>query len=449
MQVQPPAIPGEFFYGNMRQFNRDSLRFLYDSRNFGDFVLFHFGPFPVYIANHPDVAHEILVTKADSFYKSRVTKQVLKSSVGDGLFTNDGTSWKRQRKLAQPAFHTKRIAAYADVMTHYATQLIENWQDNAVLDIEREMTALTMRIVGKTLFDAEMTEEDATGAAVRRVLRSIDKRFSQLFPLPEWLPVRDNREMKAAQKHLDNVIQSFIDERRRTGKDQGDLLSMLLLAQDEDHGGMSDRQLRDEAMTVFGAGHETTSGALTWTWYLLSQHPEIAAKLHEELDTVLAGRLPTYADLAQLPWTDMIIKESMRLYPPAFAVTRDTIAPVTIHNYPLRQGVTLFINIIGMHRDERFFPDAEKFIPERFSAENEKNIPKYAYLPFGAGPRVCIGNSFAMMEARLLLATIAQKFTLSLAPEQKVVPERVFTLRPKFGMKMIAHTRKTVPQVAS
>lgn len=448
MQAQPPVIPGEFFYGSMRQFNRDTLRFLDDSRAYGDFVKFFFGPFPVYIANHPDVVHEVLVAKADHFYKSRMTKQVMKSTVGDGLFTNDGASWKRQRKLAQPAFHTKRIAAYADAMTHYASQLIAGWRDDALLDIEREMTALTMQIVGKTLFDAEITEEDATGAAVRTVLRSIDKRFNQLLPTPEWLPLRENRQMKAAQKHLDGVIQAFIDERRKTGEDRGDLLSMLLLAQDENQGSMSDKQLRDEVMTIFGAGHETTSGALTWAWYLLSQHPQIAAHLHEEIDRVLGDRLPTYADLTRLPWTDMIIKEAMRLYPPAWGVTRETIAPVSIHNYPLRRGVTVVINIIGIHHDARFYDDPGAFIPQRFSAENEKNIPKYAYLPFGAGPRVCIGSSFAMMEARLLLATIAQKFTLSLAPSQVVVPERVFTLRPKFGMKMVARLRQPALQMA-
>jgi cytochrome P450 len=449
MQAQPPVVmPGEFFYGNMRQFNRDTLHFMYESRNYGDFVKFFFGPFPVYIANHPDVAHEVFVTKADHFYKSRVTKQVMKSTVGDGLFTNDGDSWKRQRKLAQPAFHTKRIAAYADVMTQYASQLIAGWRDNAPLDMEREMTALTMQIVGKTLFDAAISEEDATGTAVRTVLRAIDKRFSQLIPTPEWLPLRENRDMKAAQKHLDSVIQTFIQERRQTGEDRGDLLSMLLLAQDENHGGMSDQQLRDEVMTIFGAGHETTSGALTWALYLLSQHPEVAAQLHAEIDSVLGDRLPTYADLARLPWTDMIIKEAMRLYPPAWGVTREVIAPVSIHNYPLRQGVTVFINIIGIHHDERFYENPNEFIPERFSPDNEKNIPKYAYLPFGAGPRVCIGNSFAMMEARLLLATIAQKFTLSLAPEQVVVPERVFTLRPKFGMKMVAHVRQAALHMA-
>ncbi len=445
MQAQPPVMPGEFFYGNMRQFNRDTLNFLYDSRGYGDFVKFFFGPFPVYIVNHPDVAHEVMVAKAESFYKSTVTKQAMKSTVGDGLFTNDGDSWKRQRKLAQPAFHTKRIAAYADVMTHYASQLIANWRDAATLDMEREMTALTMQIVGKTLFDAEISEEDATGSAVRTALRSIDKRFNQLIPMPEWLPLRENRELKAAQKHLDTVIQAFIDDRRKTGEDRGDLLSMLLLAQDETHGGMSDQQLRDEVMTIFGAGHETTSGALTWALCLLAQHPDIAANLHAEIDSVIGDELPTYADLARLPWTDMIMKEAMRLYPPAWGVTREAIAPVSIHNYPLRQGANLVINIIGIHRDKRFFENPEAFIPERFSAENEKNIPKYAYLPFGAGPRICIGNSFAMMEARLLLATIAQKFTLSLAPGQVVAPERVFTLRPKYGMKMVAHVRQSVP----
>jgi cytochrome P450 len=442
MPVQIPTMPGNFIFGSMREFNRDTLEFMLKARQYGDFVKFYFGPFPVYVASHPDVAHDIMVTNAASYYKSSITKQVLNQAVGSGLFTNDGDSWKRQRKLAQPAFHTKRIAAYADTMVDYAQQQIAPWQDGKTLDMEREMTALTMKIVGKTLFDAEVTEEDDIGTAVRTVLRTVDIRFNRLLPLPEWLPTPENRQINRAMVTLNRVIQQYIDERRRTGEDRGDLLSMLMAAQDDDNGsGMSDKQLHDEAMTVFGAGHETTSGALTWTLYLLSQHPEIEAKLHEEVDR-LNGRAPTFADLPNLPYSDMVVKEAMRLFPPAWGVTREPIEDVTPGGYAVKKGAVVFINIYGIHRDERFFPNPERFMPERFSPENEKSIPKYAYLPFGAGPRVCIGNMFAMMEARLILATIAQRFKLALAPGQQVAPERVFTLRPKFGMQMVATLRE-------
>jgi cytochrome P450 len=260
--------------------------------------------------------------------------------------------------------------------------------------------------------------------------------------------------MAQTVKKIDELIQKFIDDRRATGEDKGDLLSMLLLARDEDDGQsgvasqMTDKQVRDEAMTLFGAGHETTAVALTWTWYLLSQHPEVEAKLHEELDTVLGGRQPTLEDLQRLPYTEMIVKEAMRMYPPAFGTTREVIADGEIGGYPTKKGQTVYINIYGVHRDARFFPEPDRFDPERFSPENEKQMHKYAYLPFGGGPRVCIGNAFAMMEARLILATVAQQYRLRLAPGHQVVPERLFTLRPKNGMKMVPTKRELVRELA-
>jgi cytochrome P450 len=440
----PPNGPrGHFLLGNLRDFTTDTLAFMLDVRQYGDFVQCRFGPFPFYVINHPDLVHEVLVTNAAKFYKSRVTKQVLYAAVGKGLFTNDGDSWKRQRKLSQPAFHTTRIAGYAKVMVEYARNLIAGWESGRLIDLERDMNVLTMQIVSKTLFDAQVNgEEDELSKAVRIVLRTVDKRFNRLLPVPEWLPLQENKEMKWAVKRLDEIIQDFIDERRRTGEDKGDLLSMLIAAQDDvDRGGMSDKQLRDEAMTVFGAGHETTSGALTWTFYLLSQHPEVEAKLLEELEHVLKGRVPTFEDLQNLCYTEMVIKESMRLYPPAWGVSREAVEDLTVGQYAVDKGQIVLLNIYGIHRDSRFFSDPDRFLPERFSPENEKLMPKYAYLPFGAGPRICIGNAFAMMEAKLLLATIVQQFHLSLAPGQQVAPERVFTLRPKYGMKMIPAAR--------
>ncbi|MFN8447157.1 MAG: cytochrome P450 [Anaerolineae bacterium] len=249
--------------------------------------------------------------------------------------------------------------------------------------------------------------------------------------------------MKQAMTGLDGMIQRFIDDRRKSGEDKGDLLSMLLLARDEDDGGMmTDRQVRDEAMTVFGAGHETTASALMWTWYLLSQHPDIEARLLDELDAVLGDRPARLDDLPRLTYTEMVVKEAMRLYPPAWSLTRQTVDEVDIGGYSIGKGKVVVVNIYGMHRDARYFPDPDRFDPERFSPENEKLIPKYAYLPFGGGPRVCIGNAFAMMEAKLVVATIARQFHLALAPGQQVKPERVFTLRSKYGMRMVATERQ-------
>jgi cytochrome P450 len=248
--------------------------------------------------------------------------------------------------------------------------------------------------------------------------------------------------MNAAIRRLDALIQRFIEDRRASGKDAGDFLSLLLSARDDDNTAMTDKQVRDEAMTLFGAGHETTAVTLMWVWYLLSLYPEVEAKLHEELDRVLAGRQPTVSDLPQLVYTEMIIKETMRLYPAAWTISRDTHEDVRLADQMIKKGQIVFLNVYGIHRDARYFADPDRFDPERFSAENEKNIPKYAYLPFGGGPRVCIGNAFSLMESRLLLATIAQRFRLSVAPGFAVIPDRLFTLRPKHGLQMMVTARE-------
>ncbi len=446
--VIPPTLPGRFLLGSAPEFQRDTLHLLLESRKLGEFVRMYYGPFRLYIVNTPDLAHEVLVEKAASFHKTTILKQVLEPAVGSGLFTNDGDSWRQQRRLAQPAFHTKRIAAYADVMVQFAHELAERWHDQQPLDVEHEMAGVTMQIVSKTLFDAHVTQEDKTGQAVATVLRLADQRFNRILQIPEWLPTPENRRMKEAIQHLDELIQGFIDERRASKEDKGDLLSMMIAATDDENGArMSDKQLRDEVMTVFGAGHETTAVTLTWAFYALSQNPEVEAKLHQELDTVLSGRRPTFEDLPKLTYTEKVIKETMRLYPPAWSVTREPIVPVRLADkYDVKKGEVLMVNIYGIHRDERYFPDAQRFNPERWTPENEKKMHRYQYLPFGAGPRICIGNTFAMMEARLVLATLAQRFRLTLAPGQVVAPNRVFTLRPRHGMQMIAHVRQPIPQ---
>ena len=449
-QPKPPGAKGHFLLGNLNDVNNNTLPFMLAVREYGDVVLAKFGPFPFYILNHPDPIHQVLVTDAENYLKSRGTKRVMYPVVGNGLFTNDGESWKRQRRLAQPAFHTKRIGAYAQVMVNYAEEMMDRWETGQVYNMDQEMTSLTMNVIARTLFDADIKNEAREiGEVIIDALHLLNRRFSSLIPIPDWVPTADNRKMVRTVKKIDELIQKFIDDRRKTGEDKGDLLSMLLLARDEDGTGqMTDKQVRDEAMTLFGAGHETTAVALTWTWYLLSQHPEVETKLHEELDAVLGGRKPTLEDLSRLPYTEMIIKEAMRLYPPAFATTREALNDTLIGEYPIKKGETIYINIYGVHRDTRFFPDPDRFDPERFSPENEKQMHKYAYLPFGGGPRVCIGNAFAMMEARLILATVAQRYRLKLAPGHQVVPERLFTLRPKYGMKMIPTKREPVLETA-
>jgi cytochrome P450 len=445
MQTQPPLRRGKFLVGILPEFSDDALSFMLDVRRYGDIVLSHFGPFPVYFLNSPTLNHQVLVEDADKYYKSAVTKAVLAPAIGTGIFTSDGDFWRRQRKLMQPAFHTKRIGAYADAMTRLTDTMLAAWRDGQTLMLDEQMAHLTMAIISKILFDAEMAQDlDAIGKSITTILKRSDERFNQVPTIPYWLPTKANRELREGVATLDALIQRFIDERRRAGyEDKGDLLSMLLEAQDDDGTGMTDKQLRDEAMTVFGAGHETTAVTLTWAFYLLAQHPDVEARLHEELAQVLGGRTPTLADLPNLKYTEMVIKEAMRLFPPAWGTSREPITDVTIGGYPVKKGSTVFINIYGMHRDERYFADAEAFDPLRWLPEREAEIPKHAYIPFGGGPRVCIGNALAMMEAKLVLATIAQRFTMDVAAGHPVVPQRMFTLRPKHGMKMVLRERET------
>lgn len=452
MQTKPGlrGPKGRLLLGNLKEFNSDTLNFMLAQRQYGDVSQFHFGPFPVIVVNHPDYAHDVLVQHADHYHKPSTTKQILAPIAGNGIFTSDGEFWKRQRRLVQPAFHAKRIGAYGQIITDYADQLGDEWQEDAEHAIDHDMTRLTMRIIAKTLFDADVAREaPEVGQAIREALALVEESFRKFVVLPEWLPTGRNRKMRRIVERLDALIQTFIDDRRASGEDKGDFLSLLLSAQDEDNSRMTDKQVRDEAMTLFGAGHETTSVTLTWTWYLLSQHPEVEARLHDELTQVLGGRLPTVEDLPRLPYTEMIIKEAMRLYPAAWSVTRQANKDTEIGGFRVTKGQFVFVNLYGMHHDAEFFPEPERFDPERFTPENEKRIAKYAYIPFGGGPRVCIGNAFSLMESRLVLATLAQRFRLSLAPHFEVTPDRQFTLRPKYGMRMVVHAREQIRQTVA
>lgn len=449
LAVDAPGSKG--LMGHLSAFSASGLDFLLNTASVGDLARLRFGPFRAFSANSPELIHDVLVTHASSYHKSTGTKANLYPLLGNGLFLNEGAPWKKQRKLVSPAFQHKRVGAYADIMVNYAEALAERWQHGDVLAFDEEMVELTMRIVTKTLFDADVTDEAAElGHAVDQALKMVDERFQKLIQLPMWLPTRQNRTYSAAIKRLEVQMYKFINTRRAEGTpDKGDALSMLMLSKDEADGTvMSDRQIRDEILTLFGAGHETTSRTLAWTFYALSQHPDIEARLHAELDAVLAGRTPTVEDFANLPYLDKVVKESMRMYPPAWATTRSVIEPVKLGAEQLRKNDVVIVNIYGVHHDPRFYPDPWTFDPERFAPENEKALPKGAYIPFGSGPRVCIGNAFAMMEAKLIIAVLAQRFSLTLKPGHVVEPQDVFTLRPKYGLQMVAHARVVQPVMA-
>ncbi|HJQ22463.1 MAG TPA: cytochrome P450 [Blastocatellia bacterium] len=437
--VRPPSPKRQPIMGHLMGFRRDPLNFLLDAAaEYGDFVHFKFGPQDIFFINHPDTVRDVLVTNNRNFTKSRGL-EMAKRFLGEGLLTSEGEFHRRQRRLAQPAFHHKRIQAYANIMARYGARHRERWQDGQTLDISQEMMGLTLAIVGKTLFDADVEgEARAIGGALTDIMHMFD-RITTPFPwLLEMLPLPSNFRFARARARLDETIYRIINERRATGEDRGDLLSMLLLATDTegDGTGMSDRQLRDEAMTIFLAGHETTANALTWTWYLLSQHPEVEARLHEEIAAVLQDRLPTAEDFPRLRYTEMVLSEAMRLYPPAWAIGRRAINDYPIGEYTVPSRAIILMSPYVMHRSPRYYAEPARFDPERWTTEAREARPKFAYFPFGGGPRVCIGEGFAWMEGVLLIATIAQRWRMRLAPGQQVAPQPMITLRARNGIRM-------------
>lgn len=395
--------------------------------------------------NHPDYIKEVLVTNNQNFIKG-LALQRAKRLLGEGLLTSEGEFHRRQKRLAQPAFHRQRIASYSTVMTDYAAAASARWHDGETLDIAEEMMRLTLAIVGKTLFDADVeSQAEEVGEAMSVVMDLFNTLTVPFFELLEKLPLPQMQRFKKARARLDRIIYRLIEERRRRGEDRGDLLSMLLLAQDEEgqSGGMSDVQVRDEALTIFLAGHETTANALTWTWYLLSENPAAEAKLHEELQEVLGSRIPTVDDFPSLRYTEMVMAESMRLFPPAWAIGRLAVDDCEIGGYQVPARSLVLMSQYIMHRDARYFPQPERFDPERWTPGARESRPQFSYFPFGGGPRRCIGEGFAWLEGVLLLATLAQHWQMRLVPNHPVGLRPVITLRPKHGMRMIITRRET------
>lgn len=445
----PPGPRGMPVLGVVPLFRRDPAGFLQRlAAEYGDVVHFRLMRRHAFLFNHPDHVRELLVTQQGNFMKSRILQRA-KLLLGEGLLTSEGEHHLRQRRLAQPAFYRERLQSYAATMAHYALRTRERWQPGIGVDMQAEMMRLTLSIVARALFSAD-AEGDA--AAVGQAMTEIIELFRfMMLPFSEHLdrfPLPHRRRFDRAKQVLEGAVLRIIAERRASGEDNGDLLSTLLAMRDEDGSAMTDEQLRDEMMTLFVAGHETTAIALTWIWYLLAQNRDCERRLHAEIDSVLGGRTPAFDDLPNLRYTDMVISEALRLYPPAWAITRISKEPCEIGGVAVPGGSVCIVSQWVLHRDARFFPAPDRFDPDRWRPELRDSRPRFSYFPFGGGTRVCIGERFAWTEMMLVVATLAQKWRLQRADDTPVEVMPLLTLRPKSPIRMVPKvrgiTRKTV-----
>jgi cytochrome P450 len=439
-----PRISDNPLLGSILRYREDRFGFLKSLAEGSGIVRARMGAFPLVLVTSPEIAHEALVQKDADFVKGFGLSLFGRPLLGNGLLTSEGETHRRQRKLMAPAFVQKRISEYATEISARTEKAQRAWSDGATVDVAAAMMHLTLEIVGKTLFDAEIGSDAAEiGEALTLAMEHIIGSLSSLVPIPPTWPTPRNWRNQQAIARLDHIVYRLIREHREGGRDRGDFLSMLLLAQDEDDGrGMTDKQVRDEAMTIVLAGHETTANALAWTFYLLAQHPDIRSRLEREVDAALGGRSPAITDLPRLPYTLQVFKEAMRLYPPAYVFSRRPVRDVTLGGCALPKGQMVIFNVAGIHRLARHYPEPHRFDPDRFTAAAEKALPRQAYLPFGAGSRVCIGNHFALMEGQLVLAALAQRLRFDPLPgARRVDTESLVTLRPRGGLPMRVHRR--------
>lgn len=428
-------VAGEPILGHLRMFRRDRVGMMLALAGaHPEIVEVSMGLVRrLVVVSAPALANEVLVQRNASFAKAPGLTIFLRPVLGDGLLTSEHRTHEKQRKLLAPAFAHKRIAGYATAMADRAQRFTAGWREGQHVDVAEEMMKLTFEIVGKTLFDAEVgADADVVGNAVEVAMNQAVSQLGSPIPLPPFVPTPGNLRYRRAVGQLDEIVYRMIRERRRQGGDRGDVLSMLLAAKDEAGEGMTDREVRDESMTLFLAGHETTANGLAWTFYLLARHPEIRARLEAELDAL--GHVPTYDDLKQLPYTIAVFKEAMRLYPPVYIIARRAIEDTVVGGRKIGKNAIVIVNVVGLHKRADVFPDPERFDPERFLGDRERQLPRGAYIPFSVGPRNCIGNHFALMEAHLLLATIAQRVRFDLQRKEPAELEQLVTLRPKNGL---------------
>ncbi|GIW79147.1 MAG: cytochrome P450 [Gemmatales bacterium] len=455
-----PPGPTDYLFGwrLVRQIRKDVLGFYSDAaRRYGDVVFMQLGPFRDYTFNHPDHVRDILVTHARHFHKMAWQRKVLSQWNGNSLLLSEGDEWLGQRRLLQPAFQPQQVKAYLPAMVDCTRRLLDRWEQTLrnhqrpMVDVVSAMTDLTVSIIARTMFHADVEAEARELAKAVAVLSHVAiHEMTHPLRLPSWLPTPFQRRKRWAMRVLDDAIRGFVRSRRESGRNEGDVLSALLTAVDEENDGsrMNDEQVRDQAVGLFLAGHDTTAAALAWLLFLLAKNPDVETRVVQEIDDVLRGRTPDAEDLDRLVYTERVIKETLRLYPPAVGVfARQAVKDVEIAGYPIAKGSIVRLLSWIIHRDPRWFSDPEKFDPDRFAPGRVEHIHPYAYFPFGAGPRACIGLHFAMMEIKLITAMLLQRLHFELAPEQNDVELSVeMSLRPKGGLRMTLVPRKATTQ---
>ncbi len=437
------VLSGRDLLPHLAKIRKDTPGFLLEcARRYGDLVGFKVGKTRFFFINHPDLIRHVLQDHHRNYSKDTIQYNTLATITGRGLLTSDGEEWLRHRRMEQPAFARPRLANLDRVITPAVEAMLERWgrlADGEVLDVDREMMALTLEIVGQALFSIDLRQDAPrlTGA-VLTALDHVIYRAQNPFAPPDWLPIPQNLSFRKALRQLDEAVFEIMENRRRSGEKYDDLLGMLMDARDEESGGaeLTEQQIRDEIITLLIAGHETVASALTWSWYLLAQHPAVWEEMRREVEKLPAGRMPQVADLECLPLTAAVFSEALRLYPPAWLITRKAVEADELHGEAVPAGSLIVISPYVIHRHPQFWDEPEKFVPQRFTGGNERKIPRFVYIPFGGGPRLCIGNHFAMIEGVLILAAVTRRFRLELDESKPVKVDPLVTLRPHHGLPM-------------
>ena len=432
-----PTLRGHWLWGNLKDFNRDNLSFIESAAQAGDLVRIRFGPMRGYFINHPDTVCKVLAARSKSFRKPAVVKRALNDILGENIFTSNGAPWKRSRQALQPAFHRRHVEHYAQVMLDCTERELRGWKPGAVVDLEAAMIRVTMNIITRTMFDADLGDRaDELTAVFTRLFHLAYKRMALYALVPNWLPTKDNREVKRLTKVIRDLLRHYIAEWRAGRASDASLLNLALAPKDGPPT-MTDEQLINEAITIIGAGYETTAYTLVFLWLALMQNPPVMKRVYAEVDETVGARALTLADLPALSYSERVVKEALRLYPSAWGLSRSTLENVEIGGVVLARNSMVLVSPWTLGRDERWFPDPLRFDPDRHLPQYAATIPHYAYIPFGGGGRTCLGIRFALMEAVILIASIAQRFRLEPAPGSATGPKSVaFTLRPNGPMRV-------------